>query len=62
MSDSDIQEEETPLRKYRTFSGQAQRLAAYIRKARSEASEKKTLTAEVFDPATDNSDGYRKII
>jgi hypothetical protein len=55
--------EEEPKRKYRWFGGQDKRLAEYIKRAKLEASQKKELTAEVFDPEKDDpSSGYRRLI
>jgi hypothetical protein len=65
MSTTPEDAEEPPIKKsFRRFDreGQAARLAAYIRRARGEAVERKP-TNEVFDPEKDDSsDGYRRII
>jgi hypothetical protein len=62
-SEPEEAEAEEPKRKYRWFGGQDKRLAAYIKRAKLEASQKNAPTAEVFDPEKDDpSSGYRKLI
>jgi hypothetical protein len=49
-------------RKYRTFGGMEERLAAYIKRMRLEASARRELSSVVYDPEKhDTCGGYRKI-